>query len=277
MMFLKNPLGEYKGVYLAQTTSKEILARREISGGVVTSIACYILKKNFSDAVVAVKRTRGIEGTIILARTCEEVIEAAGSKWTLVPYMKALRDTIIEENIRRVTVIGLPCQINFLRQMKEFPLLETDFGDRVRFLIGLFCIGTFAHEVFKSFMRSLYGVKPSEIEDVKILGDKLLVYVSDGGIVKVPVAEALKYLQTGCLLCPDYTAVSSDISAGVLPDMPHYTVVITRTSVGQKLFERAIADNVIKAKPLDEKLLEKLKRRALSKMHRAEKYTMQFM
>ncbi|HDM23364.1 MAG TPA: hypothetical protein ENG22_00270, partial [Candidatus Bathyarchaeota archaeon] len=69
----------------------------------------------------------------------------------------------------------------------------------------------------------------------------------------------------------------SDISAGVLPDMPHYTVVITRTSVGQKLFERAIADNVIKAKPLDEKLLEKLKRRALSKMHRAEKYTMQFM
>ncbi len=267
----KSPIYPYKNIYLAKPVTVH-------QGGAITAISCFLLEQNKVDAVVAVKKSKGLEGEVIIAKTPEEIIKAAGSKWSLIPYMKTLRDTLSEGGINKVAVIGLPCQITFLRQMKEFPLLEADFGEKIEFLIGLFCIGTFAQEIFKSFIASKYDIKTTDIEQITISGENLLIQdTSTKNITRIPILEALRYLQTGCLLCNDYTAISADISAGILPEKPENTIIITRTEKGQKILEEAVNNNILSIEPATIEITKNVEKQALEKIKRAEKYMSQIL
>lgn len=273
MIMPDDPLGKFKRIYLAKTKSKEIASIEGVSGGAVTSILCYLLDNNIVDAVVTVKKDVGIEGKVVIARNTREVLEAAGSKWSLVPYMKVLKDAIYEHSLGKVAIVGLPCQISFLRQMKNFPLLETDFGEKIHLLIGLFCIGTFAQEVFKSFIMREYGIDAKVIRDIRIEGENLVIYTdTKEKHTEIPIAKLLKYLQTGCLLCGDYTAVSSDISAGVLPNHPGTTVIIARSNESEEILNDAEKKGYLKIFPASRDVVEEIKCNAIEKMKRAKMY-----
>ncbi len=268
---MSSPIGRYKKIYLARPVNVQ-------EGGVVTAISCFLLEKKKVDAVVAVRRSKGLEGKVVIATTPEDVVKASGSRWSLIPYMKTLRDTLTEGNIGRAAVIGLPCQMSFLRQMKEFPLLEADFGEKIELLIGLFCIGTFAQEIFKSYITSRYGIKTADVEQITISGDNLVVKdVSAKVLAEIPISEALKYLQTGCLLCSDYTSVSADISAGMMPEQPDATIIITRTDKGEDVMREAIDSGVISVDPAPAGVVEYVEKQALEKIRRAEKYMSQLL
>ena len=265
----RNPLGEYINIYLARSKDPEILSRRVGSGGAVTSILCYLLDKGICDAAVAVRRTRGFEGTIVVARTREEVIEAAGNKWSIVPFTSRLRRIIEENNLRNVAVVGLPCQAQFLRHMRMFPMLETDFGERIKVIISLFCVGTFAHEVFLAYLRSTYNIRAEEIEDMRIEGDNLVVILTGNRRTEIPVSKIASYLQAGCLICTDYTGVLADISAGTIQSYPGYTALITRTKLGDEIVRKAAQEGYIEVKEVDQKMVEEIRMKALDKIKRA--------
>jgi len=265
----RNPIGEYINIYLARSKDPEILSRRVGSGGAVTSILCYLLDKGICDAAVAVRRTRGFEGTIVVARTREEVIEAAGNKWSIVPFTSRLRRIIEENNLRNVAVVGLPCQAQFLGHMRMFPMLETDFGERIKVIISLFCVGTFAHEVFLAYLRSTYNIRAEEIEDMRIEGDNLVVTLTGNRRTEIPVSKIASYLQAGCLICTDYTGVLADISAGIVQSYPGYTVLITRTQLGDEIVRKAAQEGYIEVKEVDQKMVEEIRMKALDKIKRA--------
>lgn len=265
----RNPIGEYINIYLARSKDPEILSLRVGSGGAVTSILCYLLDKGICDAAVAARRTRGFEGTIVVARTREEIIEAAGNKWSIVPFTSRLRRIIEENNLRNVAIVGLPCQAQFLGHMRMFPMLETDFGERIKVIISLFCVGTFAHEVFLAYLRSTYNIRAEEIEDMRIEGDNLVVTLTGNRRTEIPVSKIASYLQAGCLICTDYTGVLADISAGIVQSYPGYTVLITRTQLGDEIVRKAAQEGYIEVKEVDQKMVEEIRMKALDKIKRA--------
>ncbi len=268
----RNPLGEYINIYIARSKDPEILSRKVGSGGAVTSILCYLLDKGICDAAVAARRTKGFEGSIIVARTREEVIEAAGNKWSIVPFTSRLRRIIEENNLKSVAIVGLPCQAQFLGHMRMFPILETDFGERIKIIISLFCMGTFAHEVFLAYLRSTYNIRAEEIEDMRIEGDNLVIILTNNRRTKIPVSRIATYLQAGCLICTDYTGVLADISAGTISSYPGYTVLITRTPLGNEVVRKAAQEGYIEIREADQKVLEEIKARALDKIKRAHDF-----
>jgi len=270
-----NPIGTFRKVYLAQTTDEKIKRLRASSGGAVTSLLCYLVEKGLSDGVVVAKRTKGFEGEAIVACTREKILKAAGSRWNIVPFTTRLKRVIEERGLRRVAIVGLPCQAQFLTQMRYLPLLETDFGERIFLVVSLFCIGTFAHEVFLSFLNSKYRVRASQIRDLQLLGDKFVVKLEEGQIT-VDVKEALTYLQSGCLLCTDYTGVLADISAGSVSQFPSYTLLLIRSALGEKLVKEAIDENYIVVIEEPEVLTE-VRKKALEKIMRASKYAAQLL
>jgi len=269
MPISENLLGQIRSVYLGRATDQEILKRKVASGGAVTAMLTYALEKDLIDGVVTAKRTKGLEGEAIVARTKEELIEAAGNKWSIVPFAARIKTKIEEEGLKRVGVVCLPCQAQFFGQMRDFPILETDFGNRIKYIVSLFCMGTFAFEAFLNYLRVKYGVRAEEIEDIKLSGDFLEIH-RETGVLAIPLKEAFSYLQTGCLVCSDYTGVWSDVSAGFVESEPGWTVLITRDQHGEELVRGAEKEGYLELRDGSHVLGEILKK-AREKVARAQR------
>ncbi|NJE49696.1 Coenzyme F420 hydrogenase/dehydrogenase, beta subunit C-terminal domain [Thermococcus sp. 9N3] len=262
-------LGQIRAVYLGRATDEEILKRKVASGGAVTAMLTYALEKDLIEGVVTAKRTKGLEGEAVVARTKEELLETAGNRWSIVPFAARIKAKIEEEDLKRVAVVCLPCQAQFFGQMRDFPILETDFGNRIKYIVSLFCMGTFAFEAFLNYLRVKYGVRAEEIEDIRLSREFLEIH-RETGVLAIPLKEAFSYLQTGCLVCSDYTGVWSDVSAGFVESEPGWTVLITRNQRGEELVRGAEKEGYLELRDGSHVLGDVLKK-AREKLARAQR------
>jgi len=269
--YLEKPLGDYVAIYMGKA-GRKIAAEGAAGGGVITSFLCYLLDNGIIDGVVAARKSKGLEGEIVVARTRDDIIKSAGSRWQVLPFTLKLKETIENESLRSMAIVGLPCQINFLRQMKTFPLLETDFSNKISMLISLFCFGTFAQESILSYVREKYGIEPSSIEEIKI-SQKALKFIGNKE-VEIKFDEITKYTQVGCLLCPDYTGVASDISAGTIEDK---TFIIVRNNEANEMLKDANKKGYIEIENVNETEIERVERKATEKIKRASCYIAQLL
>ncbi len=267
----ENPIGPYIRVYRARSRLSSIDLSRVGGGGAITALLSYMLDNGIVDAVVTAKRVRGVEGEVFIARSSRELSEAAGDKWSVIPLTSKLREELFKLEVDRVAIVCLPCQAYFLWYMRMFPLLETDFSSKTSFIISLFCMGTFATEAFRSFIKKKLGVNPEDIISIKLRGEELIVK-HVGGEARVRVEDVFSCVQHGCLVCSDYTGAYSDISAGVSKATPGYTIVITRSSRADKVFMEAINSGYLEATEAGDEVVSDIARESLRKMDRAEKF-----
>ncbi len=269
----ENPLGNYIGIYEARSKDPRVLGRKKHGGGAVTSILLYLLEYKIIDAVIVAKRKKGLTGETILAQKPEDILEAAGTRWSIVPYTLGLKEKLSSSDVKRVAFVGLPCQAQFLRQMKMFPLMESDFSRKIYLIISLFCMGTFAVESFLNYMKSSYSIEPDTIESIEVHGENLVIrHVK--GVLEIPIKEALYYLQHGCLTCPDYTGLFADLSAGRSP-REGYTLLITRTKHADKIVREATDKGYIELKHADDEVVKYIVDKSREKILRSYKYLAQ--
>ncbi len=253
--YKEKPLGNYINIYKAKPKK---------SYGVVTSFLCYLLEDKFIDGVISTQRV-GAGGKVIIAKTKEEIIASAGNVWHVVPYTLEMKDAIESEGLYNLAIVGLPCQMSFLRQIKMFPLIEANFGERISCLISLFCYGTFDQESVFNFLREKYDVEPSSIDEIKTTDKSLNVIIEDKQI-EIPLENVSQYLHSGCLLCPDYTGSPSDLSAGFVNKEK---VIITRTKEMDYRIREADKLGYFEIKEADKETIKKIEERALRKVNRA--------
>ncbi|HIP75494.1 MAG TPA: coenzyme F420 hydrogenase [Thermococcus paralvinellae] len=263
-----NLLGTVFGVYLARAKDEEIRRRKVASGGAVTALLTYALEKGIVDGVVAAKRTKGLEGQAVVAHNKKELLEAAGNKWSIVPFATRMKAKIEEENLKKVALVCLPCQAQFFAQMRDFPLLESDFGERIKYIVSLFCMGTFAFNAFLNYLRMKYNIKAEQIRDIHLKKDFLEI-VYNGTKLDLPIEEVYSYLQTGCLVCTDYTGIWSDISAGFVESEPGWTVLMARNPKAEELIKSAEKEGYLELKEGSHVVGEILKK-AREKLARAQ-------
>ena len=164
----KKPIGEYKAIFLAKSNLGELKNKNVHGGKAVTALLIYLIDKKIIDAVVVTKKTKGLEGQIIIAKTREEILTTAGTRWSVLPYTTKLKKVLMSSDIQRVAIVGLPCQTQFLRQSQLYPLLETDIGKKIEIIVSLFCMGTYATEAFIAFLRKKYAINPEEIVSIQL-------------------------------------------------------------------------------------------------------------
>jgi len=268
-------LGRYEGLYLARARDPALRRRKTGTGGAVTALLSYCLDHGLVEAVAAARRTRGLCGTIVVARNRQELMDAAGSRWNVVPLTSALYETLRRENLRRVAVVCLPCQAQFLANMREFPLLESDFGERIHCIVSLFCLGTFAFESFFKYLRLRFDIRPEDVRDVQVKGDHLEV-VCEAEVRRLSITELQPCLQAGCLVCPDYTGQAGDLSAGVVASEPGWTLMIARNAEVDALLQEAAGRDVVEIRDGSHCLKEVLQR-AEQKRLQAVKYAKEFL
>ncbi len=243
------PIGDYKRITSVQTTIEDVM-KVCTDGGVVTSLLLYLLERNMINGAVVSKKTGRFARQATIAKTSEELIEAAGSRFsgslhleelggkytTYTPILSAVK-SLEKSYLREIAVVGTPCQINAIRRMQCLGVIPAHL---IRYTVGLFCIENFS---FDNLARERLEKKLDiNVEDIVKLNikDDFQITLSNGIKVHIPLEEVDEVARPACFACQDFSNEYADISVGGLGSPDGYTTTLIRTDTGASIYDDAL-------------------------------------
>ena len=241
--------GVYRGLFMARSTDKKILERCQ-DGGLVTSLLVGALESGIIDGAIVsgVDPAKPWLPIPLVAKTREEIIENAGTRYSYSPNLLAIKEAL-SSGLKKIGFVGTPCQIQAIRKIQMVPLRK--YAKAISFTVGLFCTESFSYEglMIEKIQRDL-GLNLEDVSKINIKG-KLLVYMENGEVHKISLKEAKLYSRPKCQDCDDFSAELADISAGGI-GLESWTMAIVRTDRGAEVFENAVDKGLIEVKKAEE-------------------------
>lgn len=208
-------LGWYNDIHLVQSLDETIL-RHASSGGVMTTIALYMLEQGYADGIICTKysyKGKTPRPESYVARSKEELLLAQGSKYCPTSTLSILSQ--LKQNERYV-LIGTPCQIAGWRKYNK----ELSPSINIVLTIANFCGGYRDFREIDYFVYNIAGfdcVKyfqhrgdgvPGQMKIVNNCGEEWK-YPYPGYAHLSPIPKNKR-----CVFCIDATGELADISCG---------------------------------------------------------------
>ena len=248
--------------------AKDLIWREKSqSGGVVSSLIDFALRKKLIDAAILTQRETDFLPKGRVVRSREDILACAGSSYVSGPTLEALHKGPWQEK-EKIGVVGLPCQALALRRMKSSSFERKTSVDRVGFVIGLFCTWALEYERFILFLQERVGQSKISKMEITPPPKRLLQVYTNGQLHSIPVDEIRPFIRKGCQVCLDMTAEFSDISVGTVEGVGGWNTVILRSAQGEVLFKEAEREGMIECQSLPEDHLNHLKEASLLKRRR---------
>jgi coenzyme F420 hydrogenase subunit beta len=229
-------IGLCLSVKSARSKNSEIL-RNAQDGGVVTSLLTAALKKGVIDAAIVVCRDRHWHPVPKLIFSHEELKNTCGATYTPAPVVSVLGEALKyreDDWIRRLAVVGVPCQINALRNL-EYGLLYNNgfsaFSDLKIYALGLFCSGVFDYEK----LWSLIGIETTKVKKMDIKSEVIV----NGGEIKKPLSKIKEATLPACNVCTDFTSELADISIGSMGSYEGWSTLMLRSGKGREFLRKS--------------------------------------
>lgn len=269
-------IGEYLTCGVAYSIDERI-RKEAASGGLISTILIMMLRRDIIDGALVVIND-GLVQRGVLARTEDEIIAAAGSKYLQIPLNAFLGEVIKEDG--RFAVIGLPCHLRGLRKLEAF---NSKIKDKIVLKIGLFCSHAITYNGMV-FLLDALGVKLEEVKELKYRAKMqgttgLYVRTLNGKDRFIPSSKYwgkffnLFFIPDGCMNCEDLTAEYSDISIGDAwgfdeTERLGLSIFITRSEMGEKAFNLTASEGHVKVRTLNPEAVVKSQRYLLRKKTR---------
>ncbi len=237
------------------------------AGGTVSALVSFALKTGQIDAAALTDR----EGVIPVPRLVtdpEEVLKCASSKFTAAPTLSVLNQGR-RDGYKSIGVVGTPCQVMAVAQMRLNPLGKENFQDAAGLVIGLFCTWAVDTRRLSALLSERLDAGGIRKMDMPPPPSELLVIDTGQGKVEIPLDEIRPLVPTGCQICPDMTSEWADVSVGVLEGRPDWNTLIIRTDKGRELIEGATKKGLLVTEPIPEKNLSALRTASMNKKKRA--------
>jgi len=261
---------EYLGIYTALLrghAQDDSLRRASASGGITSALLIYAMERGIIDAAVVtgMDQQHPWRTQPMLARTPDEIRQAAGSKYQICPSLAALKQAKPGE---RLAVVGLPCQVHGLRKLMASGEAKT-LSKSIVFILGLFCGANTSYRVTEHVIGEFSGVKLDDITKMVYRGgpdsQDVVLHGADGCETTIQntdrMSNYLWMIRDRCRMCPDWTAELADISLGDIfaggqdgpwKKTPHWNGFIVRSKKGGELVEQARQAGAISVGPLEE-------------------------
>jgi len=249
-----NLLGNYIGCYTGHAADKDIRYNSS-SGGLVSALLIFALERGMIDGALVTRMNpdKPLEPQPFIARTEEEILSAAGSKYCPVPANIALDDILKAKEGERFAVVGLPCHMHGLRKAE---LVNSKLKERVALRVGLFC-GSTANFAGTRLLLGKMRIKGTDVIGIKYRGTgwpgHLSVEMHDSERKSLPYNHSITVLGTfftpkRCQLCLDGAAELADISFGDAW-LPRFagneigeSILILRNEISRALIEKLVAE-----------------------------------
>jgi coenzyme F420 hydrogenase subunit beta len=248
-------LGVYKGCFAARSKRSEILKNAQ-DGGVVTSLFAYALEGGIIDSAIVAK-DEDWKPISIFAENYEDLLRAAGTKYTSFPNVIGIKRAI-DAGYSKIGFVGLPCQIQGIRKVQTSEEPYQVGKEKIKLLIGLFCMESFPYGNFTDFIREL-GVDIKEVEKFEIKSNRFFMHGEDTTQI-VALEELKSYANEACAFCKDFTAELADISIGSVGSPDGWSTVLIRSRNGEKIFTEAEEEGYIEVKEIEESGVNLVKR-----------------
>ncbi len=249
-------LGEHLGVFTARSTERRILKAAQ-DGGIVSAVMIYGLEEGKFDGVIASVTDpddpeEPWKPRPVVITDPDEVLEAAGTKYTYCPNVSVLKEAVRRYGCERVAMVGTPCQIRAVRKAQLLPVGMRHVPDKIELLIGIICMENFPYEGLKTMVEQLCGVWMREVAKMDIGKGKFWVYTDDGEVKTIPIDETHPFEGEPCHVCTDYCAELSDLTAGSVGSPDGWSTVIVRTEKALELLNEMVEQGLLEVKSIEE-------------------------
>ncbi|MEJ2723430.1 MAG: Coenzyme F420 hydrogenase/dehydrogenase, beta subunit C-terminal domain [Deltaproteobacteria bacterium] len=231
-----DPMGRYASVFKARAGEKAPGGSFQ-AGGTVTALMAFALDQNIIDGAVLTDREYLIPTARLVTET-REVVTCASSKYTAAPTLAAF-NRAVQNGYRQIGVVGTPCQVTAVAQMRTNPMDREDFFDPVALVLGLFCTWALETRGLRKLLSRRLDVHRIRKMDIPPPPADILVVETEDGSMEIPLEDIRPLIPHGCTVCPDMTAEWADISVGILEGNAGWNTLIVRTEGGTDLVERA--------------------------------------
>ena len=242
--------GISKDIILARATDKAVLDRGQ-DGGLVSAMLMFCLEKGYIDgALVSYLEGDGSTWKAIpgVARTKEEVLAAAGSRYTYSANTMAYGQAV-EMGLEKLALVGMSCQSSVPPVMGARKVGKVT--KKFALNIGLLCSKTFDDAIFEELFEAKYGLKKADMVKMNIKG-VFQIWMKDGSYHEVNLKECHQWTRDGCMTCPDFAAEHADISTGGIGAFNDWTLTIVRTDLGRKIIIEMLEAGLIEGRPGDD-------------------------
>lgn len=245
-------LGFYQEAYTARTKNEDILKISQ-DGGIVTDLLCHLLRENIADSAVVSVSRNGWDPTPEVVTTPEEVLQAAGTKYTVVPNLMGIKQAA-DQGYKKIAFVGVPCQTQGVAKNEGYPLGDRYYSSKIGFVISIFCMENFLFGNLRSIVEGKTEVSLADASKMGISKGRFWVKSADGNLFRVPVKFIKEYAQKSCFSCLDFSGELSDISVGGVGSPEGYCSVLVRSEKGLKVFSKF--KKTIECTPLSEEGLK---------------------
>ncbi len=241
------PIGRVIETSVARAVDPEI-RKMATDGGVVTALLLHLFDTGHIDGAIVTRQTGRFQREPILASTRKEIIESAGFFSDTSHGMSGFGDEymahraieqfspLMRKGLRRVALVGTPCQIHTFRRMETIGVMPSD---SISITLGLFCSGNFIFgEEQRKKLAENENFNWDDVERINIK-DKFLISLKNGETIGIEM-EKLDFMKRyACRFCDDYSSQYADISFGGIGALDGWTTVIARTPKGRTAFADA--------------------------------------
>lgn len=257
--------GSMKSIAEAWSANPEI-RHKAASGGVITSLAIYLLEQHKVDAVlqVGVRDDSYLYNELKVSRTREDIIHNAQSRYAPALVFDNIKQ-ILDSSDDTFAFIGKPCDMAAMQNFcQEFP----QFKERIKCFLSIFCAGMPSYNAtIKTWQKSGHNDAPLKL---KYRGDgwpgNFKAEFADGTDYQITYNESWgtvlnRHLAFRCKICPDGIGMLADIAVGdswnTKDGYPNFTETegrcfcMIRTINGVTLFDEAIKTGYIESHELE--------------------------
>jgi coenzyme F420 hydrogenase subunit beta len=212
-------VGRYYKCYTAYSTINNI-RYNSASGGLITGLLIYALEEGLINGALVAKmdEKNPLESKVFIARTKQDIISAACSKYCPVPANIMLK-TIMQSN-EKYAFVGLPCHVHGLRKAES---LFPEIKEKIIFRIGILCAKNISYNGTKYQLNKMH-IDEDNVKGISYRGEGWPGYMTIE--LKNNINKVMEYVPSyydnrfdafvmhRCTLCYDGAAELSDASFG---------------------------------------------------------------
>jgi coenzyme F420 hydrogenase subunit beta len=261
-----SPLGVYREIVAAKAGAQMPQAKFQ-GGGTVSALMTWAMRHGQVDAAALAAR-EGLMPAPRLVTRWQEVASAAGAQFMASPTLAGV-NRAVREGYRKIGVVGTPCQMLAVAQMRTNPLGKAEHNVPVALAIGLFCNWALDTRQLADLLTDRVDVGTIHGMDIPPPPANVLVLETDTGRVEVSLSEVKPLIPHTCFTCLDMTSEFADLSVGMYEGRPGWNTLVIRSETGARLVADATAGGFLVTEPMPAETIQHLSRAAAAKKERS--------